>query len=154
MCFILNDWPGGRWKDRWHRLNLSERTARHAGQKVRGKLKRMAVPKKRPNCGWQENRSPGPRNLAVASCIFGNFGAVAAELHAAPAAGSVFRGVVKMQEAAFALAQATRIETGEHLRGRMQQRREKILGFPRLKTVLPPQSSLEKNEPRGQRVPG
>jgi len=64
-----------------------------------------------------------------------NGGAVAAQLHAAPAAGGVFCAVVKMQDAAFARAQATRIETGEHLGGRMQQRREKILGFPRLKAV-------------------
>ena len=82
----------------------------------------------------------------------GDFGAVAAELHAAPAAGGVFCGVVKMQDAAFALAHGTRIETGERRPHAAAARKD-----PRVSAVesgAPLQSSLENGEPHGQRVLG
>src|SRR5713101_7266368 len=144
MCFILNGWPGGQRKDRIRRPNLSVGAVRRAPKRRVARRNRGCASRRGGRLGCSR------RLEAVASHVFRGLGAIAAEFHAAPAAGGVFGGVVKVQDAAFALAQAARVEAGEQIGGGVQERREKIRWFPRVEAVLLFQNSLGENQLRGQ----
>ena len=89
---------------------------------------------------------------ALTSGVGGDFGAVAAEFHAAPAAGGVFGGVMEMQDTGFALTQALRIERGEKIGGGIGDRREQIRRFAGFETELLFQGAVDGNQLRWQRT--
>lgn len=95
------------------------------GKLVCRKLTQAGTPQwKKHSCSVKElARSGSWRELAaLAGSVGGDFGAVAAEFHAAPAAGSVFGGVMEMQDTGFALTQAMPIESGEQIGGGISDR--------------------------------
>ena len=93
------------------------------------------------------------RELApLAGSVGGYFGAIAAEFHAAPAAGGVFGGVMEMQDTGFALTQAMRIEVGEKVGGGIGDRGEQIRRLAGLETRLLSQGTVDGNQLRWQRI--
>lgn len=68
-----------------------------------------------------------PAELGLAGGVGGDFQAIAAELHAAPAARAFLAGVAEVQHAVLAFADALGISVSEQMGGAVRDGREQIL---------------------------
>jgi len=95
---------------------------------------------------------PTQSALALAGVIGGDFEPVAAELHAAPAAGSFFAGVEEVEDAGVALTDASGIGVGEEGGGSVDDGGEEVVGLTWLEGVDEFEGFSGLGQTGGQRV--